>query len=129
MHENPKQVSGSSVLHPCSSNVVVHKIRSHHNESDSDEDDDGKLTVVGLETRLDLWKGIDYAEMAFMGRSGDSSAGECTKSVAQVPNTVDDQTRPRTSSVVPRIKKPKKPKKLNSQKLGSHQSMFISFFN
>ena len=57
-----------SLVHPSCSNVVVYKIRSHHNHSVSDETDDVKRTVTGLDTHLDVWKGIDRTERAFTGR-------------------------------------------------------------
>ena len=56
------------MVHPSCSSVVVYKIRSHHNHSVSDETDDVKRTVTGLDTHLDVWKGIDPTERAFTAR-------------------------------------------------------------
>ena len=128
MSKTPRQISngskGSSVLlcsslcsilpcslvHPCSSNVDVYKINSHHHDSDSDEPDGG---YIGLEMYRDFWMGIDPAKRAVVGRKGKY------KFAAEKPNGFADQTGPRPkgfSSIVPRIKKPKK---LNDQKSGS----------
>ena len=62
----------------------------------------------------DFWMGKDPAKRAFVGRTG-----KYNKFATEKPNAFADQTRPGPkgfSSIVPRIKKPKK---LNDQKSGS----------
>ena len=135
MSKTPRQISngpkGSSVLlcsslcsilpcslvHPYSSNVVVYKIESQHYDSDSDESDGG---YIGLEMYRDFWMGIDPAKRAFMGR-----AGKYNKLITEKPTAFADQAGPRPkgfSSIVPRIKKPKK---LNDQKSGSFSTKTV----
>lgn len=99
---------GDSVLCQGSSNVVVHKIRSHRTDSDSDETDEAKHTVEKLGAYLDVWQGIDYAEMSLQ-------KGRQFKTNAVVSNKVDDSTKPGPSSMVV-----KKQRKLKNQKNWFH---------